>query len=101
MDIIIVPTLNVLYVVLSMASWIIVAHIIVSWLVMFGIINLSNRFVYSVVSFLSRFTEIFARPIRSFVPVIAGLDLPIFVVLLAIYFMQGVIARILMRYVFL
>lgn len=99
MDILLVPFLNVIYIVLSMMSWMIVAHIILSWLIMFGILNLGNSFIYAIVSFLSRFVEMLVRPLRGIIPVVAGFDFAILVLLLLIYFIQGVVARILIRFV--
>lgn len=100
MDILIVPLLSVIYTVLSMSSWIIVVHIFVSWLIIFGILNIQNSFVYSIVSFLSRFSEIFARPIRNILPPFGNIDLSLFIALLIIYFVQGVITRLLLRFSF-
>lgn len=101
MDILLVPFLNVLYVVLSMSSWFICIHIVLSWLLLFGILNIRNNFVFSFVSFFSRFSEIFASPLRRFLPIMAGLDLPLLAALLLIYFVQGVIGRILLRFAFI
>lgn len=100
MDVIIVPFLNVIYAVLSLSSWFLLIHIIISWLIMFGVLNMNTSLVFSIVSFFSRFAEMFTRPFRRFIPVMAGIDVPLFAALLAIYFVQGMIARILMRFVF-
>jgi YggT family protein len=70
--------------ILTAILWMIFAYVIATWLVQFGVINIRNPFIRSVVYFLERFAEAILRPIRRFVPPVGGLDLSPFLVSLLI-----------------
>ena len=74
--------------ILSIAWWIVIIHVIMSWLIAFNVVNLHQPFVRSVWEGLDRLTEPMYRPIRNFLPHMGGLDLSPLVVLLAITFLQ-------------
>ena len=66
---------------------------ILSWLVAFNVVNTRNRAVYLIGDFLYRVTEPVLRPIRRVLPNMGGLDLSPIVVLLAISFIQNLMAQ--------
>ncbi|MBN2751326.1 MAG: YggT family protein [Rhodospirillaceae bacterium] len=99
MDIILGPLIMVIQMALSIYVWMIIAQAMMSWLIAFGIINTSNRFVYLVGDFLYRITEPLLRPIRSVLPNLGGIDLSPVVLLLGIVFLQNVISRIAFRFI--
>ncbi len=82
---------QVLDLLLRVASYIIIAQAIISWLVAFNVINTTNDFVRSFLAALDRITEPLYRPIRRILPDFGGIDFSPIVVLLLIY-----IARILL-----
>jgi len=77
--------------ILRVLSYIIIAQAIISWLVVFNVINTSSNFVRSMLNALDRITEPFYRPIRRILPDFGGLDFSPLVVLLLI-----VVVRILL-----
>jgi len=77
--------------VLGMIIWIIIAQVIVSWLLAFNILNMSNRFVAMVANALYQITDPLLRPIRRLVPSFGGLDISPIILFLAIYFIRLVI----------
>lgn len=85
--------------VLNLVIFIIIAQVIVSWLLAFNILNMSNRFVANLANALYQITEPVLRPIRSVLPNFGGLDLSPIVLFLAIYFIRLVILYPLMRQV--
>ncbi|WP_337997779.1 YggT family protein [Oleispirillum naphthae] len=99
MDVILGPLITVIQMALNLYVWLIIIQAVMSWLIAFGVINTRNRFVYLVGDFLYRITEPLLRPIRNFLPDLGGLDLSPVVLLLAIVFIQNVLARIAMRYI--
>ncbi|MGE4528027.1 MAG: YggT family protein [Rhodospirillaceae bacterium] len=99
MDVILGPLITVIQMALNLYVWLIIVQAVMSWLIAFGIINTRNRFVYLVGDFLYRITEPLLRPIRNFLPDLGGIDLSPVVLLLAIVFLQNVLARIAMRYI--
>ncbi len=91
MDVLLVNALKVIYAVLNFYWFIIIVNVIASWLVAFNVINTSNRFVYMVMDFTYRLTEPLYRRIRSVLPDLGGIDLSPIIVLLAVFFLQGII----------
>lgn len=85
--------LDVFLVVLQLATWIILAQAVMSWLVAFNVLPIQNPTVRTIWDTLGRITEPIYRPIRKILPAMGGLDLTPMVVLLGIFFLQRVIAR--------
>lgn len=83
--------------VLNVVIFIIIGQVIVSWLLAFNILNMSNQFVATIANALYQITEPLLRPIRSFVPNFGGLDISPIILFLAIYFIRLVILYPLMR----
>lgn len=94
MDVILVPLLNVISLALGIYVQLIIISVIFSWLVAFNVINTRNQFVYMVGDFLNRVTEPAYRKIRQYLPPMGGLDLSPLVLILVIYFFQGVVGRL-------
>ncbi len=86
-------------VVLGVVIFIMIAQIIVSWLLAFNILNMSNQFVAMVANALYQITDPLLRPIRRLLPNFGGLDISPIVLFLAIYFIRLVILYPLMRQV--
>jgi YggT family protein len=60
-----------------------ILNAVLSWLVAFDVINLRNRFVYSLANFLDAVTRPMLAPIRKIVPLLGGVDIsPIILILL-------------------
>ena len=67
--------------------WIIILNAVVSWLINFNVINMSNRLVYSIVDMSHRVTEPALRPIRQALPPMGGLDLSPIILYLAVQYL--------------
>lgn len=74
--------------ILGIAWWIVIIHVIMSWLISFNVINLHQSLVRQIWDGLTRLTEPLYRPIRNFLPSMGGLDLSPLIVLLVITFLQ-------------
>lgn len=61
-----------------------IAQVILSWLLAFGIINRYNRGVSVIGDFLYRITEPALRPIRNILPNLGGLDISPIIALLVL-----------------
>lgn len=92
--------LDVILIALQLYVWIIIAAAIFSWLIAFGVVNTSNRFVATVGEALWRLTEPALRPIRNFMPNLGGIDVSPIILLLIIFLIQRVIAYYIYPYVF-
>jgi YggT family protein len=68
--------------------WVVIAAVVVSWLIAFGVINLYNQTARQIVHILEVLTEPFLRRIRRIVPPIGGLDLSPLILILLLYFVR-------------
>ena len=76
------------YEVLNIYKWIVIANVIISWLVAFNVLNTQNRFVYSILELSYRLTDPFLNKIRRFLPNLGALDISPVVLLVLIWFLQ-------------
>ena len=74
--------------ILNIYFWIILATVIMSWLVAFGVINGSNPYVRQVIFALRRLTEPLLAPIRRLLPDLGAIDISPIVLLIALQFVR-------------
>lgn len=74
---------------------IIIAAVIVSLLQAFNVLNTSNRFVYAVCQTLHAMTDPYFKFFRKLLPARGNIDFSPMLGLLALYFLQGFIPRLL------
>lgn len=84
---------ELIYVVLDLYKWCLIAFVIMSWLIQFNVVNTYNRFVFSVNDFLYKITEPALRPIRRIVPNLGGIDISPVILILIIWFLQRLLER--------
>jgi YggT family protein len=78
--------------------WVVIAAVVVSWLIAFGVINLYNQTARQIVHILEVLTEPLLRRIRRIVPPIGGLDLSPLILILLLYFIRYAIFWASVRY---
>jgi YggT family protein len=76
---------------LDLYIFVLFAAAILSWLVVFNVVNTRNPGVAMIGDFLYRVTEPALRPIRERLPNFGGIDISFIVLILIIYFIQWVI----------
>jgi len=81
----ILQTVNVI---LGIVEFIVIAHVLTSWLVSFQVLNLRQPLVAQLWYALQRLTEPLYRPIRKILPPMGGLDLAPMIVILVIFFLH-------------
>lgn len=81
--------LDIINILLNVVWWIIIIHIVLSWLVAFNVINTHNQFVAQLLDSLNRITEPVYRPIRKILPDFGMLDLAPMIVLLVVIIVQS------------
>ncbi len=77
--------------VIDIYTWIVIAGAIMSWLVAFGVVNVSNKFIRMVVDVLYRLTEPVLRPIRNILPNLGGVDISPVILLLGLFFIRSLL----------
>ncbi|EQB30507.1 YggT family protein [Sphingobium ummariense] len=82
---------QIIVILLDVLWWIIIIQAILSWLIAFNVINLSNDFVRQILMALDRMTAPIYNPIRRVMPDLGALDLSPMVVLLAILIIRQAI----------
>ncbi|MBV7380363.1 YggT family protein [Maritimibacter dapengensis] len=83
--------LQILYAITSVLWFIVIVHIIMSWLINFQVLNLRQQFVAQVWYGLNRLVDPVYSRIRRFLPDMGGLDLSPVIVLLVLFAIRTVI----------
>jgi YggT family protein len=71
---------------------------VLSWLVVFNVVNTRHPVVSIIGDILYRITEPVLKPIRRYVPNVGGLDISFLVLIVAIWFVQQVLIGNLIDY---
>ena len=81
-----VSILQILYLLLNILKYIIIAQIVLSWLISFSILNIHQPFVMQIWNGLNQFLEPVYRPLRRWLPYSGSIDfapLAVFIAILA------------------
>lgn len=97
MDVVIGPALALLYHLIELYTWVLIIGVILSWLITFKVINLSNQFVRMVYDVVTRLTEPLLSRIRAMLPDLGGVDISPVILILLLWFAKDVIARLALR----
>jgi YggT family protein len=76
---------------LDIYLWTIIVTVMLSWLIAFDVINMRNRWVYKICTFLNEVTRPPIAFLRRFVPPVGGIDITPMLVIFGIYIVQGVL----------
>lgn len=85
--------LLVLLFIIRIAWWIVIAHVIMSWLIGFNVLNRNQPIVWNIWTGLNRLLEPIYGPIRRFLPDMGGLDLSPLVFIVILYALQTILVR--------
>ena len=94
------PFIWLLLQLLNIYWWIVLAAVVMSWLIAFGVLNTYNPFARSLIRGLEALTEPVFRPIRRILPAMGGLDLSPLIVLVGIIFLEKLIIWLELRYLY-
>lgn len=76
---------------ITLYIYVVIASVILSWLMAFGVVNPHNNFVRSLNQMLNAVTEPLLRPIRNALPNLGAVDISPVVLLLGCIFVQSVV----------
>ncbi len=82
---------QILLMLLGVVQFVIIVHIIMSWLISFQVLNIRQPFVAQIWYGLNRLLDPIYRRIRAFLPDLGGLDLAPLIALLAVYALKIVL----------
>jgi YggT family protein len=86
-----VSLLQILYVLLDFYMWVLIISAVLSWLLMFNVVNAASPFVRQLDAMLRALTEPALRPLRRILPVVNGLDLSSLALFFGLMFARMVI----------
>lgn len=92
------PILWLILQIFDIYFYVILAMVIMSWLVAFNIINISNPYVRQIAYFLRQLTEPLLAPIRRLLPDLGGIDISPIILLFALQFLQRAIVYVAYTY---
>ena len=76
---------------INLYIWVIIVSAILSWLIVFDVVNRRNRVVFMIADTLHRLTEPALRPIRRALPDLGGLDISPIILILILVFLRDVV----------
>jgi YggT family protein len=79
---------------LTVYTWIIILDVLISWLIVFNVVNIRNDKAQNLIGLLKKCTEPVYSKIRQYIPPIGGLDLTPLIVLFGIWILQSLIAKL-------
>lgn len=85
---------QILILLLNIFTFLIIAQVVISWMIAFGVINTANPQAARLVDGLTRLTDPVMQPVRRFVPPIGGIDITPIIVIFAIMLLERVIGMI-------
>lgn len=85
--------LQIVLMLIHVAKWIVLAHVIMSWLINFNVLNLRQPLVYQLWNGLNRVLEPVYSRIRNILPAMGGIDFAPLAVLLAILALEIVVTN--------
>jgi len=84
--------------IINLYQFLLLIYIIATWLVNFNIINVSNRFVYSIMEILYRLCEPSLNIVRRYIPNFGNIDISPIIVYLGLWFLKNLIIEYWPRY---
>ena len=84
---------QILMLLLDIVWFFIIAHVIMSWLISFQVLNMRQQLVAQIWYGLNRLLEPIYRPIRRILPPMGGLDLAPLVALVGIYVIRIILVN--------
>ena len=77
--------------VIGIYIWVVIIHVIISWLIAFQIINRHNQLVSNLMFMFDRLTKPVLQIIRRYMPDLGGVDISPVVLLLLLYFIRNIL----------
>ena len=74
--------------VISLYEWVVIIHVILSWLVAFNILNTQSRLVYAILDFTYRATSPILDKIKNYIPNLGQIDISPVILLLGLWFIK-------------
>lgn len=80
---------------LDVYFWILIASVLMSWLIVFNVVNTRNKWVHMILGILNRLTEPVMAKVRRVIPPIGGIDISPMIVIFGIFLLQRLLYSLL------
>ena len=77
--------------IINLYIWVLIIHVVISWLVAFNVLNTGNKFVYTVLDVSYRLTSPPLNFIRRFLPNLGSIDISPIILILALMFIRNLV----------
>ena len=77
--------------IINIYIWILIINAVLSWLVAFNVLNVQNRFIYTILEFSYRITAPPLNIIRRYLPNFGSIDISPVILILALYFIRNLV----------
>jgi YggT family protein len=74
--------------------WVIILGVVLSWLVIFEVVNMRNPQAANLMELIRKITEPVYKPIRKYVPLIGGIDISPIIVLFGLHILSSLVVRL-------
>ena len=75
---------QLLFILLDVFFWIIILQVVLSWLIVFDVINTRNAKAANLIQLISKITDPVYKPLRKYIPAIAGIDITPIIIIFSI-----------------
>lgn len=80
--------------IVQIVIWIVIANAILSWLILFNVVNTRNQIVYAIADTLYKLTEPLLRPIRRVLPDLGGIDISPIILIIGLMFLRNLMFEV-------
>jgi YggT family protein len=87
------PLLAFIAMVIELYIWVVILSAVLSWLIVFDVVNRRNRAVFMIADSMHKLTEPALGPIRRALPDLGGVDISPVVLILGLIFLRDVVIR--------
>jgi YggT family protein len=85
---------KILMLLLDIFFWVIIIQVVMSWLIAFDVINIRNAQAQNLITLLNKITDPVFKPLRKFIPAIAGIDITPIIIIFSISILKNVVTKI-------
>jgi len=82
------PIIGLISLAITVYIWIILIQVLISWLVVFDVINVKNKKAQQLIDLMRKITDPVFKPLRKVIPNIGGIDITPIIVILGLSLLQ-------------
>lgn len=76
--------------------WIIIAQVVLSWLIIFDVVNASSKQAQNLIRLIKKATDPVYKPLKKYVPAIGGIDITPLIVIIGVQILRSILYSVLL-----